>query len=196
MFLDHSSKEINIKVVYDGPELAGKKASFQYVRSKLPSPRGVFLSQPTIMGRTDFFDFVPPGLGEIRGFKCRIHVFIVLENGVSEYTRRLILKGVDGVIFVADSQRHRAEANLSSLKELESNLAAEGYDSAKVSRVYSYNKRDLPDALPVAELEERLNPQRKYPSFETIASRGVGVVDPLKAVIRAILVDAKGGSLH
>jgi hypothetical protein len=190
MFLNHSSKELNIKVVYDGPELAGKKSSHQYVRSKVPPPRGVFLIQSTLRGRTDFFDFVPPGLGEIRGLTCRIHLYVLIENELSENTRRLMLKGVDGVIFVADSQRERAEDNLSSLEELESNLAEEGYDPAMIPRVYSYNKRDLPDALPVAELENRLNPQRKYPSFETIASRGVGVFASLKAVVRAILLDA------
>ncbi|HYO60260.1 MAG TPA: gliding-motility protein MglA [Archangium sp.] len=146
-----------------------------------------------MLGRLDFFDFAPPSLGKINGFTCRIHVFIVLKHVVEENTRRFNLQGVDGVIFVADSQRQRAEANLSSLEELESNLAAGGSDSAKVARAYSYNKRDLPDALPVAELEEKLNPQRKYPSFETIASQGVGVFDPLKAVVKTILRTAKGG---
>lgn len=193
MFLNHSSKELNAKIVYCGPELAGKKASYQYVRSKLPPPRERWLTQSAIRGRTDYFDFVPPGLGEIRGFKYRIHLYVLLEHVAEENTRLLMLKGVDGVIFVADSRRQRAEANLWSLEEMESNLVASGYDLAKVPRVYSYNKRDLPDALPVAELEKRLNPQRKYPSFETIASQGVGVFDSLKAVVKAILLEAKGG---
>ncbi|AKJ03239.1 gliding motility protein MglA [Archangium gephyra] len=145
------------------------------------------------MGRTDSFDFVPPGLGEIRGFKSRIHLFVLVVHVASENTRRLMLKGVDGVIFVADSQRQCAEDNLSSLEEMERNLVDMGYDPVKLPRVYSYNKRDLPDALPVEELEKQLNPQRKYPSFETIASQGVGVLASLKGVLRAILLDATQG---
>jgi hypothetical protein len=194
MFLNHSERELNIKIVYDGPELAGKKTSYRYIHGKLPpEPRGVLLTQSTIVGRVDCFDFVPPGLGEIRGFKVRIHLYVLIEKWVGENTRRLMLKGVDGVIFVADSQTQCAEDNLSSLEELEINLTEEGYDPVKTPRVYSYNKRDLPDALPVEELEKSLNPKGKYPSFETIASRGVGVFDPLKAVLKTILREAKGG---
>ena len=194
MFLNHSERELNIKIVYDGPELAGKKTSYRYIHGKLPpQPRGVLLTQSTILGRVDCFDFVPQGLGEIRGFKPRIHLYVLIEKGLGENTRRLMLKGVDGVIFVADSRRECAEDNLSSLEELESNLTEEGYDPVKTPRVYSYNKRDLPDALPVEELEKRLNPRGKYPSLETIASRGVGVFDPLKAVLKTILREAKGG---
>lgn len=193
MFLNHSSKEINAKVVYCGPDLAGKKTSYQYVRSKLPPPRGVWLTQSTMRGRTDYFDFVPPGLGEMRGFKFRIHLYVLLEHVAQENTKLLMLKGVDAVIFVADSRRQCAEDNLSSLEEMESNLVAAGYDPARIPRIYSYNKRDLPDALPVAEMEKRLNPQGKYPSFETIASQGVGVLASLKAVVKAILLEAKGG---
>ncbi len=194
MYLDHRSKELNIKVVYCGPELSGKTASYQYVRSKVPPTRWAGFYSSSISGQLDSFDFVPQGLGRIREFTCRLHLFLVVKHVVTENTRRLVLNGADGVIFVADSQRQRAEANLGSLEELESNLASmKGDDSAKVARVYSYNKRDLPDALPVAELEKLLNPQQKYPSFETIASRGVGVFDSLKAVVKGILINAKGG---
>ncbi|HYO56584.1 gliding-motility protein MglA [Archangium sp.] len=194
MFLNHHSKELSVKVVYYGPELAGKKASHQYARSRLQPHSKVVLRQSAMLGRMDFFDFVPSSLGTINGFTCRIHLLVVLEHVAEENTRLHLLKGADGVIFVADSRRQRAEANLRSLEELESNLASlKGHDSAKVARVYSYNKRDLPDALPVAELETMLNPQRKYPGFETIASEGVGVLDSLKAVVKAIHLNARGG---
>ena len=141
-----------------------------------------------------FFDFLPLSLGEIRGFKTRFHLYTVPGQVFYDASRKLILKGVDGVVFVGDSQMERMEANIESLENLRTNLQEQGYDLDKLPYVVQYNKRDLPNAIPMAELEEALNPT-KVPSFEAVAPKGVGVFDTLKAVAKLVLTELRKGGM-
>ena len=142
--------------------------------------------------RTLFFDFLPLDLGEIRGFKTRFHLYTVPGQVFYEASRKLILRGVDGLVFVADSQVERMEANLESFQGLERNLIDQGYDLAKVPMVMQWNKRDLPNIVPVEDLQMQLN-KRKNPSFEAIASQGHGVFETLKMISKSVLLNIKGG---
>ena len=165
-FINYSSREINCKIVYYGPGLCGKTTNLQYIYNKTnPEAKGKMISLATETERTLFFDFLPLSLGEIRGFKTRFHLYTVPGQVFYDASRKLILKGVDGVVFCGDSQIERMEANIESLENLSSNLQEQGYDLAKLPYVVQYNKRDLPNAIPMAELEEALNPT-KVPSFE------------------------------
>src|ERR1700710_3266820 len=153
-FINYSSREINCKLVYYGPGLCGKTANLQYIYNKTnPGARGKMISLATETERTLFFDFLPLALGEIRGFKTRFHLYTVPGQVFYDASRKLILKGVDGVVFVADSQEGRFEANIESLENLYDNMAEYGYDLTKMPFVIQYNKRDLPNASPVKELQ-------------------------------------------
>jgi len=193
-FINYSSREINCKIVYYGPGLCGKTTNLQYIYNKTnPEAKGKMISLATETDRTLFFDFLPLSLGEIRGFKTRFHLYTVPGQVFYDASRKLILKGVDGVVFVADSQIDRMEANLESLENLQLNLSEQGYQLEKVPYVIQYNKRDLPNIAPVQELHELLNPLH-VPDYEAVASRGTGVFDTLKAVAKLVLTELKKGS--
>ena len=192
-FINYSAREINCKLVYYGPGLCGKTTNLQWIYAKTnPELKGKMISLATETERTLFFDFLPLALGQIRGFKTRFHLYTVPGQVFYDASRKLILKGVDGVVFVADSQIERMEANLESMDNLRINLKDQGYELEKVPFVIQFNKRDLPNAIPMAELEEALNPT-KVPSFEAVAPKGIGVFDTLKAVAKLVLTDLKKG---
>ncbi len=192
-FINYSSREINCKIVYYGPGLCGKTTNLQYVYAKTNADaRGKMISLATETERTLFFDFLPLSLGEIRGFKTRFHLYTVPGQVFYDASRKLILKGVDGVVFVADSQVERMEANLESLDNLAYNLKEQGYDIEKIPYVIQYNKRDLRNAAPMDELTNLLNP-RNVPQFEAVAPTGVGVFETLKAVARQVLKEIQKG---
>jgi len=192
-FINYSSREINCKIVYYGPGLCGKTTNLQYVYAKTnPDAKGKMISLATETERTLFFDFLPLSLGEIRGFKTRFHLYTVPGQVFYDASRKLILKGVDGVVFVADSQIERMEANLESVENLRVNLAEQGYDLDKIPYVVQYNKRDLPNVAAVDELRRLINP-RSVPEYQAVAPTGVGVFDTLKAVAKLVLTELKKG---
>lgn len=192
-FINYSSREINCKIVYYGPGLCGKTTNLQYIYAKTnPEAKGKMISLATETERTLFFDFLPLSLGEIRGFKTRFHLYTVPGQVFYDASRKLILKGVDGVVFVADSQIERMDANLESLDNLRQNLQEQGYDLDKLPFVIQYNKRDLPQVMPVDELRQALNP-RGVPDFAGSARDGAGVFDTLKAIAKLVLVELKKG---
>jgi signal recognition particle receptor subunit beta len=190
-FINYSSREINCKIVYYGPGLCGKTTNLQFIYSKTnPELKGKMISLATETERTLFFDFLPLALGQIRGFKTRFHLYTVPGQVFYDASRKLILKGVDGVVFVADSQIERMEANIESLENLKLNLADQGYDLATTPCVMQYNKRDLPNASPLDECQRLLN-ATQMPEFEACATTGIGVFETLKAVARLVLRDLK-----
>ena len=190
-FINYSSREINCKIVYYGPGLCGKTTNLQYIYSKTnPDLKGKMISLATETERTLFFDFLPLALGQIRGFKTRFHLYTVPGQVFYDASRKLILKGVDGVVFVADSQIERMEANIESLDNLRINLAEQGYDLDNMSLVVQYNKRDLPNSADLDEMRRLLNPGGA-PEFEACATTGQGVFETLKAVARGVLRDLK-----
>ena len=157
--INYASREINCKLVYYGPGLGGKTTNLEYVYEKVaPTAKGKLISLATETERTLFFDFLPVDLGTIRGFKTRFHLYTEPGQVYYNASRKLILKGVDGVVFVADSQLERMEANLESMQNLYDNMAQHGYDLTRMPFVIQYNKRDLPNAAPIQELQDALNP--------------------------------------
>lgn len=193
-FINYSSREINCKLVYYGPGLCGKTTNLQYIYNKTrPEAKGKMISLATETERTLFFDFLPLSLGEIRGFKTRFHLYTVPGQVFYDASRKLILKGVDGVCFVADSQEGRFDANIESLENLRINLQEQGYDLDKLPYVVQYNKRDLPGAMSVEELSAALNPTR-VPEFEAVAPNGTGVFDTLKALAKQVLAELRKGT--
>ena len=157
--INYASREINCKLVYYGPGLGGKTTNLEHVYGKVnPIARGKLISLATETERTLFFDFLPVDLGTVRGFKTRFHLYTVPGQVYYNASRKLILKGVDGVVFVADSQLERMEANIESMQNLYDNMAEYGYDLTKIPFVVQYNKRDLPNAAPVKDLQAALNP--------------------------------------
>ncbi|MBX3248989.1 MAG: GTPase domain-containing protein [Myxococcales bacterium] len=192
-FINYLSREINCKIVYYGPGLCGKTTNLQYIYNKTnPEAKGKMISLATETERTLFFDFLPLALGEIRGFKTRFHLYTVPGQVFYDASRKLILKGVDGVVFVADSQIARMEANLESMENLRTNLAEQGYSLDKLPYVIQYNKRDMPSVAPVDELRSLLNPTN-VPDFEGIATTGEGVFETLKAIAKLVLTELKRG---
>jgi hypothetical protein len=193
-FINYLSREINCKIVYYGPGLCGKTTNLQYIYNKTnPDAKGKMISLATETERTLFFDFLPLALGEIRGFKTRFHLYTVPGQVFYDASRKLILKGVDGVVFVADSQIARMEANVESLENLRTNLAEQGYSLDKLPYVIQFNKRDMPGIAPIEELRQLLNTSA-VPDFEGVASTGVGVFDTLKAVAKLVLSHLKKGT--
>ena len=192
-FINYSAREINCKLVYYGPGLCGKTTNLQYIYNKTrEDAKGKMISLATETERTLFFDFLPLSLGEIRGFKTRFHLYTVPGQVFYDASRKLILKGVDGVCFVADSQMERMEANIESLDNLRFNLEEQGYDLDLLPYVVQYNKRDLPNAVPVEELSQVLNPS-KVPEYEAVAVSGEGVFDTLKALAKQVLTELRKG---
>jgi signal recognition particle receptor subunit beta len=185
--INYASREINCKIVYYGPGLGGKTTNLEYIYNKVaPSTRGKLISLATETERTLFFDFLPVDLGTIRGFKTRFHLYTVPGQVYYNASRKLILKGVDGVVFVADSQVERLDANIEAMHNLYENLAEYGYDLRQIPFVIQYNKRDLPNVSPVNELNQHLNPDR-VAAYEAVATKGVGVFDTLKAVAKLVI---------
>lgn len=194
-FINYNAKEIHCKIVYYGPSLGGKTTNLQWVYHKTASPeKSELFSLPGDVERTLFFDFLPLNVGEIRGFKTRFHLYTVPGQVVYDASRKLILKGLDGVVFVADSQAERMEENLQSMENLKKNLDQQGYDIADIPLIIQYNKRDLPNALPISELRSTLN---KYNAvdFEGTASEGKGVFESLRTISKSIINVLKGGDL-
>jgi len=192
-FINYSSREINCKIVFYGPGLCGKTTNLQWIYKKTnPDSKGKMISLATETERTLFFDFLPLALGEIRGFKTRFHLYTVPGQVFYDASRKLILKGVDGVVFVADSQIERMEANIESIENLRLNLAEQGYNMDTVPMIIQYNKRDLPNIVPAEEMRKALNP-RNVPDFEAVASEGTGVFDTLKAIAKLVIMQLKRG---
>jgi len=190
-FINYSAREISCKIVYYGPGLCGKTTNLKHIYKKItPDSKGKMISLATETERTLFFDFLPLALGNIKGFKVRFHLYTVPGQIFYDASRKLILRGVDGVIFVADSQVERTEANLESLDNLAINLNEQGFDLEKLPYVIQYNKRDLSNVIPVDEMELTLNP-RKAPSYEAVASDGVGVFETLKDVAKMVIMELK-----
>lgn len=190
-FINYSSREINCKIVYYGPGLCGKTTNLQYIYRKTnPDQKGKLISLATEAERTLFFDFLPLALGDIKGFRIRFHLYTVPGQVFYAASRKLILKGVDGVVFVADSQIERMEANMESLDDLKINLAEQGYELDKLPFIIQYNKRDLPNVAPTAEMNSVLNPGG-ITWFESVAMTGQGVFDTLKAVAKQVLFELK-----
>jgi len=185
--INYASREINCKIVYYGTGLGGKTTNLEYVYSRVnPEAKGKMISLATETERTLFFDFLPIDLGEVKGFKTRFHLYTVPGQVYYNASRKLILKGVDGVIFVADSQRERMEANIEAMHNLYENLESYGYDLTKIPFALQYNKRDLSNAMEVEELRSQLNPG-KVPDFEGVAVEGKGVFETLGAVSKLVV---------
>ncbi|HXX81498.1 MAG TPA: GTPase domain-containing protein [Thermodesulfovibrionales bacterium] len=190
-FINYSSREINCKIVYYGPGLCGKTTNLQYIyRRTTPEQKGKLISLATETERTLFFDFLPLALGDIKGFRVRFHLYTVPGQVFYAASRKLILKGVDGVVFVADSQIERMEANIESLEDLRINLAEQGYELEKLPFTIQYNKRDLPNVAPIEEMNTLLNPNG-IPWFEGVAMTGQGVFETLKNVAKQVLFELK-----
>jgi signal recognition particle receptor subunit beta len=185
--INYASREINCKIVYYGPGLCGKTTNLEYIFEKVaPNTRGKLISLATETERTLFFDFLPVDLGSIRGFKTRFHLYTVPGQVYYNASRKLILKGVDGVVFVADSQVERLDANIESMHNLYDNLSEYGLDLREIPFVIQYNKRDLPNISSLDELQRELNPTG-VPTFEAVGVRGIGVFDTLKAVSKLVI---------
>jgi signal recognition particle receptor subunit beta len=190
-FINYASKEINCKIVYYGPGLGGKTTNLQHIYDRIrPASRGNLISLATETERTLFFDFLPLDVGEIHGFHARFHLYTVPGQVFYDAARKLILRGVDGVVFVADSQEARMEANVESIRNLDRNLKEQGYDIAAIPYVLQFNKRDLPTAVPLDEMHRRLSIKGE-PTFEATASNGYGVFDTLKAAARQVLMELR-----
>jgi signal recognition particle receptor subunit beta len=190
-FINFAAREINCKIVYYGPGLGGKTTNLQHIFDKTgEQQKGKMISLATETDRTLFFDFLPLDLGTIRGFKTRFHLYTVPGQVFYDASRKLILRGVDGVVFVADSQSERADANVEALDNLVRNLQEHGYDFAGIPYVLQFNKRDLPNILSVDEMKNQLC-RREEPTFESIASQGHGVFETLKEIARQVLVELK-----
>ncbi|MBV8206819.1 MAG: gliding-motility protein MglA [Acidobacteria bacterium] len=190
-FINFAAREINCKIVYYGAGLGGKTTNLQYIYEKTSSnQRGKMISLATETERTLFFDFLPLDFGTVRGFRTRFHLYTVPGQVFYDASRKLILRGVDGVVMVADSQRERMDANLEAIENLRANLGEHGYDFESIPYVLQLNKRDLPMALPAPELKRELV-RRNEQVFEAIASEGRGVFETLKEVARQVLVELK-----
>lgn len=195
-FINYTSREIILKIVYYGPGLCGKTTNIKFIYGGTnPDARGKLISLETKQERTLFFDFLPLSLPAIRGFKTRLHLYSVPGQLFYSASRKLIMKGADGVIFVADSQRERMDANEISMEDLVDNLEAYGHTLDSIPFVIQYNKRDLPNAAPVDEMRALLNPEKRFQDFEAIAAapNGPGVFETLKAVVKMILMELKSG---
>jgi len=192
-FINFAAREINCKLVYYGPGLGGKTANLQWIYDNAnPTQKGKMISLATETDRTLFFDFLPLDLGTVRGFKTRFHLYTVPGQVFYDASRKLILKGVDGVVFVADSQEERLDANFETLENLQENLAEHGYDFKTIPYALQLNKRDLPNILPVSFLTKQLQAKGE-PVVEGVAITGVGVFETLREVAKLVLAVLKKG---
>ena len=192
-FINYANKEINCKIVYYGAGMGGKTTNIQYIyENTRQDRRGKLVTHSAENERTLFFDFLPLAVGDVRGYKTRFQLYTVPGQTFYEVSQQFILKGVDGIVFVADSQEDRMEANIQSYELLERNLEYQGYDIGKIPLVFQYNKRDLADVVSIRELEATFNPMH-HPFFEAVASRGDGVMDTLQAICQQVIRELKGG---
>jgi mutual gliding-motility protein MglA len=190
-FINYSSREINCKIVYYGPGLCGKTTNLQYIYKRTnPNQKGKLISLATETERTLFFDFLPLALGDIKGFRIRFHLYTVPGQVFYAASRKLILKGVDGVVFVADSQIERMESNIESFDDLKINLAEQGYELERLPFTIQYNKRDLSNIVPLEEMDRLLN-HLEVQWFEAVAITGKGVFETLKSVAKQVLIELK-----
>ncbi|WAS99277.1 GTP-binding protein [Nannocystis punicea] len=190
-FINHTAREINLKIVYWGAGLCGKTTNLQYIHSRIrPAHRGALLRLELETEPILFFDFIPQTLGDVDGYRLRFHLYCVPGPVFYDASRVLVLKGVDGLVFVADSQRAREEANVEMLEILQSDLAARGHDLARLPLVFQYNKRDVPDIFSPAELDDLLD-VGDHPRVEAVAVQGVGVFDTLKASARQLVAELR-----
>ncbi|RME52155.1 MAG: gliding-motility protein MglA [Deltaproteobacteria bacterium] len=190
-FINYSSREINCKVVYYGPGLCGKTTNLQYVYDNINAEaKGKMISLATETERTLFFDFLPLALGKIEGFKTRLHLYTVPGQIFYNASRKLIIKGVDGIVFVADSQESRLDANVESYENLQENLAEIKQTPHSIPFVVQYNKRDLPNIISPEEIREEMGIKPgEFPEFEAVAIEGKGVFETLKAISKLILTE-------
>jgi signal recognition particle receptor subunit beta len=185
--INYATREINVKIVYYGPGLGGKTTNLRWIYGKLDqNTKGKMITLATEMDRTLFFDFLPVDLGRVRGFRTRFHLYTVPGQVFYNASRRIILRGADGIIFVADSQRERREDNTDSLENLRNNLATFNLRLSDTPYVMQYNKRDLPNLMTVAEMEGLLNPER-VPYFESVATQGIGIFETLKEIAKTVI---------
>ncbi len=192
--INYATREVACKIVYYGPGLSGKTTNLLYVHKKVPqTSRGKMISLATEADRTLYFDFLPINIGTINGFAAKFQLYTVPGQVYHNATRKLVLRGVDGLVFVADSQPDKMDENIESLTNLSENLAEYGYNIDELPVVIQYNKRDIPGAMTVEELNSRLNPNG-WRTFEASAVSGEGVFDTLKLIIKLVLEKAKGGS--
>jgi len=192
-FINFAAREINCKIVYYGAGLGGKTTNLQMIYQKTADQqKGKMISLATETERTLFFDFLPLDLGSVRGFKTRIHLYTVPGQVFYDASRKLILRGVDGIVFVADSQEQRMDANVEALDNLMSNLKEHGYDFNKIPYVLQLNKRDLPNILPVDLLATELR-RKNEPLVEAVAFQGIGVFETLKEIAKQVLTELKAG---
>lgn len=192
-FINYATKEIHCKLIYFGPGLSGKTTNIQYIYENTnPDLRGRMVNLNTDNERTLFFDFLPLGVGEVGGYQVRFHLYSIPGQTFYEASRQFLLKGVDGIVFVVDSQTERMESNIESYEEMEKSLQWQGYEVGRLPLVFQYNKRDIPGTVSVGELESTFNPHR-LPYFEAVANRGEGVMETLQTVSRWVLRDLKGG---
>ncbi len=192
-FINYANREINCKIVYYGPGLCGKTSNLQYIYDRTSEKsKGKMISLATEADRTLFFDFLPLDLGTVRGFTTRFHLYTVPGQVFYDASRKLILKGVDGVVFVADSQNERMEANVESIRNLDENLREHGFELRELPYTLQFNKRDLDNVVSVEDMYRTLNFKRE-PTFEAIATQGYGVFDTLRAVAKLILRDLNRG---
>ncbi len=192
--INYAFKEISCKIVYYGPGLSGKTTNLQYVHKKVPKPtKGELISLATDADRTLYFDFLPINIGSVAGFTTKFQLYTVPGQVYYNATRKLVLRGVDGLVFVADSQESKMEENVESLKNLLDNLQEYGYYLSEAPMVIQYNKRDLPGAVPIDVLQKALNPEG-LPYFEAVAVKGEGVFDTLKWIIKLVLEKAQAKS--
>ncbi|HYK87608.1 MAG TPA: ADP-ribosylation factor-like protein [Acidobacteriota bacterium] len=190
-FINYVAREINCKIVYYGPGLGGKTTNLKYVYDITnPENKGKLISLATETERTLFFDFLPLDLGQIRGFSTRFHLYTVPGQVFYDASRKLILKGADGIVFVADSQEERLDANLESVSNLQQNLKEQGFELARMPYVLQLNKRDLPNTMPADHLKKLLLVKGE-PVFEAVATKGAGVLETLKAIARQVLIELR-----
>jgi signal recognition particle receptor subunit beta len=191
-FVNSVSKEVNCKIVYVGTGLSGKTTNVQYIYENTQTDRaGKLVSLSTENERTLFFDFLPLSIGEVRGYKTRFHLYTIPGQTFYEASRDFILKGVDGVVFVVDSAPERMEANYEAWEHFQKALERQGYDLARIPLVFQYNKRDLPNAANLEEMEQSFNPARRT-SFEAIANRGEGVMETLESISQMVIDALRG----
>ncbi|MBN2431586.1 MAG: gliding-motility protein MglA [Acidobacteria bacterium] len=192
-FINYASREINCKIVYYGPGLGGKTTNIQYIYDTTTTEsKGKLISLATETDRTLFFDFLPLDLGNIRGFKTRFHLYTVPGQVFYDASRKLILKGVDGIVFVADSQEERMDANIESLGNLKHNLSENGFEIMEIPYVLQLNKRDLNNIVSIDDMVRELH-VKDEPVFEGVAIKGTGVLETLKAVAKQVIMQLKKG---
>ncbi len=192
MFINWKLREINLKIVYYGPSLSGKTTSLQYIHSRTnPERRGELISLKTREDRTLYFDYMQFEMGAISGLKPRFNIYTVPGQVYYRGTRKLVLKGVDGLVFVADSQTRRLHENIEAMKDLYEDLVELGFAPGELPIVLQCNKRDLPEIMPVQAIKEQLG-LNGIPTFESVALDGIGVLDGLKSIVNSVVIKARG----